>query len=312
MPAALQKRMFFMSEIRYVNFISMIRNLDTALLRAFVTVVGTGNMTVAGERLGLTQGAVSQQIRRLEDSLQCVLFDRSQRGLKLTRQAHTLLEPARRLLEINDEIWNEMTAPASRGEVRLGIPHDLVASYLPLALDGFVDANPGIEVTLITGASPELREGLAKGNIDVAIAEEPLGNTDGETLSVERLLWVGGSRGSAHAKRPLPLSMVAEDCSFRPPVVDALRGRDIDWRTVFENGTIDATMTTVRSDLAVTVSLASLVPEDLEVLGRAEGLPDLPSFAVNMYVGDREASSAAGELARHLRDGVHRQQRRRA
>ena len=290
----------------------MARNLDIALLRTFVTVAGTGNMTVAGERLGLTQGAVSQQIGRLEANLQCVLLDRSRRGLRVTRQGESLLEPARRLLELNDEIWNEMTTPVLKGEVRLGIPHDLVATYLPLALDGFVDANQNTEVVLVTGASPELREGLTKGKIDVAIAEEPLGLTDGETLSVERLLWVGGNRGTAHAKRPLPLSMVAEDCSFRPPVVEALRDRGIAWRTVFENGTIDATMTTVRSDLAVTVSLASQVPQDLAILGKPEGLPDLPSFAVNMYVCDPQVNSAAAGLARHLRDGVLRQQRRSA
>lgn len=301
-----------MVPISIANLMTMARNLDIALLRTFVTVAGTGNMTVAGQRLGLTQGAVSQQIGRLEENLQCVLFDRSQRGLKLTRQGESLLESARRLLKLNDEIWSDMTSPTLRGEVRLGIPHDLVATYLPLALDGFVDANPNMEVILVTGASPELREGLSMGKVDVAIAEEPLGQTDGETLSVERLLWVGSRRGTAHAKRPLPLSMVAEDCAFRPPVVAALHDRGIDWRTVFENGTIDATMTTVRSDLAVTVSLASLVPPDLEVLGRSDGLPDLPSFAVNMYVCDPETNSAAGELARHLRDGVLRQQRRSA
>ncbi len=290
----------------------MNRNLDTSLIRAFVTVAGTGNMTIAADRLGLTQGAVSQQIRRLEETLQCTLFDRSQRGLKLTRQGELLMEPARRLLEVNDEIWTEMSAPSIRGEVRLGIPHDLVTTYLPLALDGFVAANPNIEVTLITGASPELRADLAKGSIDVAIAEEPLGDTQGEMLGVERLLWVGRRSGAAHGKRPLPLSMVAEDCAFRQPVVDALRSQDIAWRSVFENGTIEATMTTVRSDLAVTVSLASVVPDDLDVLGRDQGLPELPSFAVNMYVGDPDGNSAARELARHLREGVRRQHRRSA
>ena len=47
------------------------------------------------------------------------------------------------------------------------------------------------------------------------------------------------------------------------------------WRSVFGNGNIEATMRTVRADLAVTTSL---VPDDLEVLGRETGLPDLPSY----------------------------------
>ena len=283
----------------------MTRNLDVALVRAFVAVAETGGMTKAGDQLGLTQGAVSQQIKRLEETLQVKLFDRRHRELQLTRDGERLLGLSAAYLAANDEIWDQMTAPGIRGEVKLGIPHDLVSSYLPLALGGFVEAHPYIEVSLETATSPELLDGVRGGHIDVAIVEEPMGPTDGRCLGVERLVWIAGAASGIYRKRPLPLSMIGEDCAFRGPVSEALRGAKIDWVSVFEQGTIEATMTVVKTGLAVSVSLASAVPEDLVILGRASGLPDLPSFAINLYVGDGEKNLAARELAHHIRNGAY-------
>ncbi|WP_299619124.1 LysR substrate-binding domain-containing protein [Pelagibius sp.] len=289
----------------------MSRNLDIGLARAFLAVADSGNMTTAAARLNLTQGAVSQQIKRLEEAFQCMLFDRTRRGLTLTRSGEALLGPAKRLLDLNDEIWREMTAPAIRGTVRLGMPVDLIAPFLPPVLEGFVEANPQIEVSLVSATSPELLRRLGGGDIDLALVEEPLGRSAGECLCVERLLWIGARNGRALGKRPLPLSIVSEDCAFRPAIFEALRKKRMAWRTVFENGTIEATLTTVRADLAVTALLASTIPSDLEVLGRDSGLPELPSFAINLHRRP-EPSPAALEVARHLRDGLLANTRRSA
>ena len=76
--------MFDMANIREYNG-TMIRNLDTSLIRTFVTAADKASMTGAANALNLTQGAVSQHIRRLEDVLGKRLFERDRRGLRLTR-----------------------------------------------------------------------------------------------------------------------------------------------------------------------------------------------------------------------------------
>lgn len=283
----------------------MTRNLDVNLVRAFVAVAETGGMTKAGDDLGLTQGAVSQQIKRLEETLQVRLFDRRRRGLLLTRDGERLLGLSANFLAANDEIWEQMAAPAIRGEVKLGIPHDLVSTYLPIALGGFVAAHPSIQVSLVTEASPLLLDGVKGGHIDLAIVEEPMGPTEGDCLGIERLVWIGGRSGGAHRKRPLPLSMIGEECAFRGPVSLALGRVGIEWVSVFEQGTIEATMTVVKTGLAVSVSLASAVPDELKILGHSAGLPDLPSFAINLYVADDQKNLAAQELAHHIRKGAY-------
>lgn len=287
----------------------MARNLDTSLARTFVTVADTTSMTAAANILHLTQGAVSQQVRRLEEAFGCSLFERDRGGLRLTPSGERLIGKARRLLAVNDEIWAEMTARVFEGRVRLGVPYDLVGTCLAAPIKSFAEACPRVEIALVCGSSPQLAAKLAGGGIDLAVVEEPPGASAGECLGIERLVWVGARAGAAHRKRPLPVSMVADSCAFRPAVLDALHRQGVAWRTVFENGNIEATTATVRTDLAVTAWLASTVPPDLDILGPGSGLPELPNFSINLHLPARAASAAAAELARFIREGLmrHRQ-----
>ncbi|WP_175909512.1 MULTISPECIES: LysR substrate-binding domain-containing protein [unclassified Burkholderia] len=284
---------------------SMVRNLDIALLRAFVTVADHGSMTAASRALHLTQGAISQQVARLE-TLSGPLFVREHRNLLLTADGERLLAQARRLLAAHDALLTDMTAGAMEGAVRIGAPQDLVGSCLAPILKGYAHAHPQVTLSLVCAASPELRKSLRQGEIDVALIEAPVGPSRGECVAVDRLVWVGAKGGSAHLRTPLPVSMVDRTCAFRPTVLDALRACDRAWRTVFENGSIDATAATVRSDLAVTVWLASTVPADLDILPADCGLPALPNFAINLHLPRGQHTPAAAELARHLRNGFAR------
>ncbi|MCA8019740.1 LysR substrate-binding domain-containing protein [Burkholderia metallica] len=283
----------------------MTRHLDIALLRAFVTVADHRSMTAASRALHLTQGAISQQIARLE-TLSGPLFVREHRNLLLTADGERLLGHARRLLALHDALLTDMTAGAVEGAVRVGAPQDLVAACLAPILKGYAQAHPQVALTLVCAASPELRRGLAQGELDVALIEAPVGPSRGECVAVDRLVWVGAKGGTAYRHTPLPVSLVAPTCAFRPAVLDALRGCDRAWRTVFENGSIDATAATVRSDLAVTAWLASTVPADLDILPAASGLPALPNFSINLHLPRGQRTPAATELARHLRNGFAR------
>ena len=72
------------------------------LYRAVVSIVDAGSMTKAGQHLGLSQAAVSQQISRLEEILGGPVFDKSGAGLKLTERGEIVLDYARRFLTMNE------------------------------------------------------------------------------------------------------------------------------------------------------------------------------------------------------------------
>ena len=113
----------------------MRRDIDIGLLRAFVAVVETGSVTGAAALLNLTQAAVSQQLKRLEELFGTELFERHHKRLVLKPNGERLIAHAQRLIALNDEVWGAMSAPAYAGEVRLGVPHDIVGPYLPPILE---------------------------------------------------------------------------------------------------------------------------------------------------------------------------------
>ncbi|WP_322042169.1 LysR substrate-binding domain-containing protein [Paraburkholderia sp. J67] len=279
----------------------MNRNLDLDLIRTFVTVADNGSMTVAANLLHMTQGAVSQQVKRLEELLDTLLFVRKTRKLELSRQGEQFLVKARQLLRLNDEIWADMSAQSLRGTLRVGVPFDLVTPLAP-AMKAFAQTHPQVEISLVCAASPELREAVDSGRLDVSLVEYVASEAQGEVVRIEPLVWVKGRGSDAWQKRPLPLSMVDERCAFRPVVLGALADVDIPWRTVFESGNIEATAATVRAGLAVTTWLVSTVPADLEVLSsQAAGLPALPPFAICLRVPPT-VQPAAREFARYVRE----------
>lgn len=277
------------------------RNLDTALLRAFVAVAETGGMTSAGNVLNLTQAAISQQIKRLEEAFGRELFLRGRGGMILTDAGERLFGKAKRLLAMNDEIWCEMTRSPFTGEVKLGVPYDLVAAYLPPVLRWFRQAHPQVEVTLVCRNSVDLAAAILAGGLDLALVEAARLAPGAELLMTDRLVWAGAKGGDAHARRPLPVA-TSETCAFRPALFEALRAADIPFRVVTDSTNIDAASATIQTDLAIAATLASTVPPEVTVLGPECGLPELPSFTIGLHVPATGLRPVAAELAKALRD----------
>ena len=286
--------------------LAMARDLDLTLVRTFVTVADRASMTAAAHALSLTQGAVSQQVKRLEHQFGAALFERDRPGLRLTAVGERSLGKARRLLSLSDELTADMAAPVVDGALRFGAPYDLMGACVAPILKGYADAHGKVEVSLTSASSPELLAALAKGDLDLALVEEPLEAAAGERLRIEQLVWVGAKGGDAHLKRPLPVSLGAATCAFRPAVLAALDRRGIAWRTAYEGGGIEAAMATVRAGLAVSAWLASVIPSDLDILTTDAGLPALPPFAINLHASPGRATAATAALARHVRSALVR------
>lgn len=279
----------------------MARNFDLAVLRAFVAAAERASITSAANALNLTQGAVSQQVRRLETDLGIRLLDRGRTGVRPTADGERFLGKARQLIALHDQIWIEMAPQRVEGRVRLGVPLDLARICIEGPLKRYSMQHPTVELSLACASSPDLLEALSKGELDLAIAQEPVRAAAGESLAIERLVWVGARGGLAHTRDPLPVSIADETCAFRPALLDALRAQKRPWRTVFEDKGLDATLASVGADLAIAASLESLVPTNLAVLGRASGLPPLPAFSVNLHLAPGRIARAVEEMARELR-----------
>lgn len=279
-----------------------LRNIDVALARAFVATAETGSMTSAARLLNLTQGAISQQVKRLEEMLQKPLFDRERRQLTLTPEGERLLLHARRLISLNDEIWGLMSAPDFEGTVRLGVPRDIMRPFMPPILRGFNDAWPRVRLELFCKPSPTLRAALARGDIDMTLTTETDTPTGAERLLTDDLTWIGCRGGRARTESPVPVAITDGGCTFRAEMMRALERDGRDWRLIGPQGSNDALLATIEADLAITSLLRSTVPNHLEVLGAESGLPALAPFHINLYVRTSQTNEIARELANHVRD----------
>lgn len=279
----------------------MIRDIDIALLRAFVTVVETGGVTNASRMLNRTQAAVSQQVKRLEELFGAELFQREHKRLTLAPAGERLLGAAQRLIAMNDETWGQMTTPDFEGEVRLGVPHDIVGNLIPSVLQRFSKAWPRVRVALFCRGSKLLLDDLSSGKIDLTLTTETSCGPYGETLMLDRLAWVGGRGATTFKERPLPISLGSKHCKFRPEVIRNLQAAGLQWRVVSDCESMEATYATVRAGLAVAAMLRTSVPDFLDVLGGNANLPPLPDFMVNLYLPPMGLSDVASELARHIR-----------
>lgn len=96
----------------------MVVNLPTGLLRSFVVIVDTGSMRRACEQLGVSQPALSLQIKRLEEIVQTPLFHRVGRRLVLTPAGDMLLSDAREILSVNDRAIAAARRNVSTANVR--------------------------------------------------------------------------------------------------------------------------------------------------------------------------------------------------
>ena len=205
-------------------------DIDISLLRAFIAVVETGSVTRAARLLNRTQAAVSLQIKRLEDVLGATLFQREHRALSLAPDGERLIGLAHRMLTLNDEVWNGMRMAPVEGEVRFGVPYDIVGSHIPPVLQSFSQALPRVRVQLVCKSSSALLDELGSGDLDLTLTTEMECGSSGETLLIDELVWVAGRGTSVHLERPLPLSLCSKTCRFRPDAIKALQRAGIDWR----------------------------------------------------------------------------------
>ncbi len=284
------------------HMIQPLRNIDVALARAFVATAETGGMTQAARLLNVTQGAISQQIKRLEDLLQKPLFNRDHRQLTLTVEGERLLLHARRLIALNDEIWGLMSAPDFEGTVRLGVPRDIIRPFMPPLLRSFNEAWPRVRIELVCNSSPLLRKFLSAGEIDLCVTTEVDTPVGAERLMTDDLVWLGCRGGRAKDDTPLPVAITDSKCTFRAAMIQALEHDGRDWRIVGPLGNNDALLATLEADLAVTSLLRSSVPQGIEILGPDSGLPALTPFHINLYVRTSHTNDIAEELASHIRD----------
>jgi DNA-binding transcriptional LysR family regulator len=261
----------------------MARNLDITSLRSFIAVADSGGVTKAAGYLHLTQSAVSMQLKRLEESLDVSLLDRSNRSVSLTAEGEQLLSYARRMLALNDEAYTRLTAKEYEGEIVLGVPHDIIYPYIPPILRAFAADFPRMKMRLVSAPTKRLREMFSRGECDVILTTEEQPGPGGEALVTLPLVWIGAIDGVAWKQRPLPVAF-CKNCIFRSGVLKRLDAVEFEWDMVVESDLDNAVEAVVSADLAIHTVIKGEYPRQTGPVPHDGVLPDPGQTRIVLYL----------------------------
>ena len=146
--------------------------MEIRQLRTLLAIVNTGSFASAAKAVGLTQSAVSQQVRALETELQIALFDRIARPVSLTLEGRTLLEQARRIVALCDETAVKLKGEPLTGVLNLGVLRGSMMGTMPGALAMLRRRYPGLKVLLSTGDLVDLVANVKAKRMDAALVPE--------------------------------------------------------------------------------------------------------------------------------------------
>jgi DNA-binding transcriptional LysR family regulator len=275
-------------------------NLDMDVLRTLVTAQRLGSFNRAAERIGRSQSAVSQQIRKLEELLGLPLFRKQGRGLAPTESGEIVLAYARRILDLNDEAVLALRGQALDGGVRFGLPSDFADSWLPDALGRFRRAHPAVRIETVVAGTRPLLDRLDRGELDLVLALGQGGRSDAEPVATVAPVWIGPVSAERlwQAGEPIPLALLDPPCLFRRIALAELDRAGIAWRLSFGSAGLHGLWAAVKAGLGLTLRAAIGLPAGLRVLGPEDGLPAMrePAIPVCLHDAGRSLSPALARL----------------
>ncbi|NLL00199.1 MAG: LysR family transcriptional regulator [Clostridiales bacterium] len=227
-------------------------DINLEYYRIFYHVARAGSFTKAGEELCISQPAVSQSIKTLEENLGSRLFMRIPKGVKLTPEGEALYSYVKRgyeYIKLGEEQFRKML-DLEHGEIRIGASDMTLQFYLLPYLERFHEKYPGIKVLVTNAPTPNTLELLYDGKIDFGLVSEPFILKAGiEYKRVRKIsdIFVAGSKFSyLYGKtmeykdlEELPIISLEHNTSTRKYVNEFLEDNQVILNPEFELATSD-------------------------------------------------------------------------
>jgi DNA-binding transcriptional LysR family regulator len=285
--------------------------MDTRQLAAFCAVVERRSFSQAAEQLGVTQPAVSLQIRSLEKRLGLQLLDRSGRRVEPTEAGQRLYRSAQRLLALEEQLLAELGGDAEgelTGRLEIGASTGPGGTVIPVVLAEFQKLHPGVHVALAVSDTQHVVEQVARREVELGVVGasrrhrgvvfEPFFR-DEVVLAVPRGHRFADSSVSLEELKGEPLVLMQEGAGVRQVIEEELRVagvrlRDLDVR--LELGLQESARSAVVGGYGVTFISRSAIEADIAAgtvaVARVEGLE--PSREISLV---RSAGRAETRVA---------------
>jgi DNA-binding transcriptional LysR family regulator len=285
--------------------------MDTRQLAAFCAVVERRSFSQAAEQLGVTQPAVSLQIRSLEKRLGTQLLDRSGRRVEPTEAGNRLYRSAQRLLAMEEQLLADLGDEAEgalAGRLEIGASTGPGGTVLPVVLAEFQQLHPGVHVALAVSDTQHVVEQVARREVELGVVGasrrhrgvvfEPFFH-DQVVLAVPRGHRFAGRTVTLEQLKGEPLVLMQEGAGVRQVIEEELREagvrlRDLDVR--LELGLQESARSAVLAGFGVTFISRSAIEADLAAgtlaTARVEGLEPSREISLVRSAGRSETRVA--------------------
>lgn len=292
-------------------------NVNLEYYKIFYHVAEAGSISLAAEVLCVSQPAVSQAVKQLEEELGSSLFLRGARGVKLTPEGRALYSYVKRgyeYIKLGESTFRKMI-DLENGEIRIGASDMTLQYYLLPYLEIFHKKYPGIKVTVTNAPTPETLSNLKEGLIDFGAVSGPVKETAEYSIrEVRRIsdIFVAGSGFAELKGKKLPLARLVElpviclesNTSTRKYIDGFLLQNEVILRPEFELATSDSIVQFALRNLGIGAVVDCFAARYLESGELFELVFDkkLPERCFCIAVPERNpVSKAAAELLKMLR-----------
>lgn len=264
-------------------------NLNLSLLRTLIAICDEESFARAALRVHKSQPAISQQMSKLEGELSITIFEKKGRKKTLTPAGIRLVEYARKILTLHDEMWAIMHDEELIGPVRIGAPPEIADTILPHILQRFARANAKLSFLINVGRSPELMDMLEAGALDLTISTKEYGNFPHHLLRTSPTVWIAAKNYDFDPKQVISLIVADESSLSRQICLTALNEGNYQYKETYTAPTLEGIRAAVRSGLGITARSIEVAnaSEELKILGSEYGLPPLPNIDYYLYLQDR-------------------------
>lgn len=272
--------------------------LDLDLMRTLLHLAEEGSFTKAGERLGLTQQAISAQVKRMERAIGRPVVIRSGTRVRLTTDGEALVEYAKLALDVSDRVRRHFTATRLSGSLRLGILEGFATIGLPLFLASLREVHPDLELAVETSSTERLLLRQENGKLDIVLGAQRQGDCRGERLWPDRLRWFGDDGSYEDPGTPVRLALPPEPSLLRASAIEALTKAGRPYIVAFQGESRASLRAAALCGIGVTVSCSfDEIPNALE---ETETLPRLAPIEYFLRA-DTSRGGLVAEAARLLR-----------
>lgn len=270
-------------------------NFDTQVLRSLITIVDAGSFAAAADQLNMTQPAISQQMRKLDDMVGQPLFRKDGRRLVLTNAGELLVNLAREIIELNDRIPQTLGMGQGSEVVHIGMPEHFSEALLPVLMARAHAEFPNVQLVVKVGRSRVLTDALTEGRLHMALAFSDRPTADEVSNQVVPMSWLGAQTDTPEPlPDTIPLVLFRAPCDFRAAATKALTEHGLRWQCAQEGEDLLTLRAAVKAKMGITALPVLQTYQGLNTL--SPDLPSLPDMTVRLRRSESWTSKAKGRF----------------